>query len=99
MKSVLYQLYEGDLHPMEKYHSFLKEHRELLKKKHFRYDDIKEQLLQINPDLRWELEHFLEEQWEAMNWDTTQVFIDGFCLGARMMIEVYQTELSAKENE
>lgn len=99
MKSVLYQLYEGGLYPMEKYQPFLKEHQDLLRNKHFRHDAIKEELRKINPELNWELEHLLEEQREEMNWDTAQMFIDGFRLGARMMIEVYQKDFTAKDTE
>ena len=70
MKSVLYQLYEGGLYPMEKYQPFLKEHQDSLRKKHFCYDSIREALQKVSPKLNQELDDLLKEQLAETNWYT-----------------------------
>ena len=99
MQSTLYQLYKGELHPLEHYTSLLKEYQDLLKKHHLRYDHLEGELEKINPQLKQHLVRLLDEQFEEIYWETAQMFIDGFCLGAKIMVEVYQKDFTSGKTD
>lgn len=92
MKSVLQQLYEGEIAPAELSTERLQEYQQLLHENGTYIEDFREKLTKINPDLGDQFMNILEKYWLGAPWEYTQVFLDSFCLGARMMLEIYQKE-------
>lgn len=85
MQSILYQLFNGEISPIEQFYPILEKHRELQKKNNLHINDFEEKL---NESLKIEFHHIMEEQMEMIPFDFSQMFIDGFKLGMRMAIEV-----------
>lgn len=98
MKSVLYQLYDGRLCPHADQRPRIKEHKLLLEKQSLQYEYLANELGKINPALKDNFHAMMESLADQIFWDTSEVFIDGFCLGVRLIQEVYHTEYSSKED-
>ncbi|MCI8335949.1 MAG: hypothetical protein HFI72_02100 [Peptococcaceae bacterium] len=92
MKSPLLQLYEGELAPLEDYQEDIAEYRRLLKIIHLREDSFGQKLKEIDPKLKEEFERLQSEQLEEIYWQPAQSYIDGFRLGAKIMIDIYQKD-------
>ncbi len=97
MKSVLRQLYEGGLSPDVQYTPKTNAYRKLHAAQTQHYDQLAARLKALNPPLDKELAAVVDEQLALLPIEMGEMFIDGFCLGARMMIEVYQKEVSDRE--
>lgn len=94
MKSVLQQLYDGELFPAEQYSPKIEEYQRLLQEHNRCYDDFFQKLAGLDPDL---CETFVKLQDDSLNfvpYETSEMFIQGFRLGARMMIEIFQEDFS-----
>lgn len=87
MDDILKQLYNGEIYPEEQYHPILEEHKKLQKKQYQKYEDF---ISKIGSPLDKEFERILDEQFDILSLDFFQMFSDGFRLGARMMIEVFE---------
>ena len=95
MKSILYQLYHGDLDPRMRYEPFLREHKDLLHEQKIRYDWIGEALEKMDPKYRKAFNKMLDARYLETEWDISYMFLDGFRLGVKIMAEVYQHDLVA----
>lgn len=81
----LLDLYYGRIAPAEQYEPLIEEFSALQKKHYQHYDEFVKKL--GNP-LNKEFESIMDEQLEVLPFDFSQTFIDGFRLGAKMMMEI-----------
>lgn len=97
MKTILRQLYDGELFPAEQFHPKTKEYKQLWEKNFTHYEDFTAKLKKLNPDLSREFEKIMDEQLAAIPLDFYEMFVDGFRLGARMAIEIYENDISCSK--
>ncbi len=97
MKSILYELYRGNLEPCAYYEPQLEEHKNLIKRKYRQYDWLGEELGKVNPRFRNAFDKMLDIPIMEASWDTANAFAHGFSLAVKMMAEAYNMDLSAKE--
>ena len=90
MKSVLSALYDGELHPAEQYTPQIKEYWEIRQRNRRHYRDFTESLRKLNPPLDKRFIQILDEQIDELPYELSQMFADGFRLGARLMLEALQ---------
>lgn len=84
---ILQALYNGEICPKEQYAPMAEEYY-ALRKKHFEhYEDF---IKKIGSPLDKEFQRIMDEQLETLPIELSQMFIDGFRIGARMMIEVFE---------
>lgn len=93
MKSVLSALYGGEIHPAEQYTPKIKEYWEIRQRNCRHYKDFSEVLRKLNPPLDKWFVQILDEQIDELPYELSQMFIDGFRLGARIMLETLQDDL------
>ncbi len=98
MKSILYELYRGNLDPCAYHEPQLKEHKNLIKRKFNQYDWLGEELEKINPRLKSAFDQMTNIPIMEASWDTANAFANGFALGVKIMAEVYNMDLSANED-
>ena len=82
---ILQDLYHGKIAPEEHYKPLIEEFCAHQKKYYRHYDEF---MKKIGSPLDKEFESIMDEQLEMLPFDFTQTFIDGFRLGAKMMIEI-----------
>lgn len=82
---ILQDLYHGRISPIDQYGPLIEEFSTLQKKYYRHYDAFIEK---VGSPLDKEFESILDEQLEMLPFDFSQTFIDGFRLGARMMLEI-----------
>lgn len=92
MKSILQQLYNGELDPVAQFRPKLEEHRKLSQQHLLHYEDFLHTLEKLTPPLHERFIKIMDEQLGETYFDTTEAFINDFCLGVRMMAEVYTNE-------
>lgn len=92
MKSVLYQMYTGILDPSGEYEPLLKEHKNLLQNRRNCFDRVIAELDKVNPTLKRSFELVLDKHYTETYFNTAQMYMDGFRLGVKMMVEVYQSD-------
>lgn len=85
MKSILQQLYDGEIVPYEQYQPQNKEYKQM-EEKHFRH--YEEFAKQLDEPLREQFVKLMDEQGETTPYRDSEMFIQGFKLGARMMLEI-----------
>lgn len=90
MKSILRSLYDGEIYPAEQFKVKTKEYRIMREKHHRHYEDFIEILMALDPPLHERFIEIMDEQIDAVPIEFSCAFIDGFRLGARMMMEVCQ---------
>lgn len=93
MKSVLMELYDGRVYPAEQFFPRSKEHKALLDRYCRHADEFTEKLSRLSPPLDEEFTAVMNEYMDVTSDDLAEMFVDGFRLGARLMIEVFQSEL------
>lgn len=97
MKSILLKLYQGELFPSEQINVKTEEYQ-AMRRKHFKhYEDFSAQLKALNPPLDETFISIMDEQLDAVPLEVAGTFIEGFRLGARMIIEIYQGNYSDSE--
>lgn len=97
MKSILLRLYEGEIYPAEQFNLKTEEYRSMCQKHYQHYDDFIEQLKSLDPPLHEKFIHIMDEQLDEVPFELSGTFLEGFRLGARMMIEVYQSNYTDLE--
>lgn len=93
MKSVLMELYDGRVYPAEQFFPRSKEHKALLDRYCRHADEFTEKLSRLSPPRDEEFTKVMDEYMDLISADLAEMFVDGFRLGARLMIEVFQSEL------
>lgn len=82
---ILQDLYHGRIAPEEHYKPLIEEFIVHQKEYYQHYDKFIEK---IGSPLDKEFERIMEEQLEMLPFDFSQTFIDGFRLGAKVMLEI-----------
>ena len=59
------------------------------------YQDFIKKIENIEPQLKEQFIKILDEQLDFFPLDTSEMFIDGFRLGARMMLEIFQNDTTS----
>ena len=95
MNSVLQQLYNGELRPAEQYQPLQTEYQNMRLEHSRHYTDFINVLRQLEPPLDKRFIEIMDEQLDTIPLDFSSMFIDGFCLGAQMMIEI----LGSRQNK
>lgn len=90
------QLYEGEIYPAEQYLPLLEEYKKLRKEQHQHYDDFVQELNKLSTPLGDRFIKIMDEQLDTIPLEFSEMFIDGFRLGARMMIEVFEDKYASK---
>lgn len=87
MKSILKQLYDGEIFPGEHMNTTLREYKE--KRKNFlnKQGLFIDKLDKYDTELKFELDDVIAELYEFIPMEMTQSFADGFILCMRMIIE------------
>ena len=87
MNKILEDLYEGRVYPSEQYKPITKYYKHLRKEQQKHYDDFKSKL---DDTLAKEFENILDEKCNAISIELSEMFIYGFKIGAKMMMEILQ---------
>ncbi|SHJ30776.1 DUF6809 family protein [Hespellia stercorisuis] len=87
MDKILKALYEGEIYPAEQYLPLIEEYKDLWKKNYQKYEDF---IKKVGSPLDKEFIKIMDEQLDAVPLELSEMFIDGFRLGARMMIEIFE---------
>ena len=99
MKSILSELYEGNIFPAEQYSPRSEEYRQIHQNHYKHYDNFIETLSKLEPPLDKQFIKIMDEQLDVIPYEFSEMFIDGFRLGARIMIDIFQGDLGIRENE
>lgn len=99
MKSILTALYEGKIYPAEQYSPRIEEYRKIHQEHYRHYEDFIETLSKLNPPLDKKFIKIMDEQLDVIPYEFSEMFIDGFRLGARIMIDILQDDLDIREND
>lgn len=89
MEQVLQALYNGDISPLDQYRPRTEEYNELRRKYWRQNDQFMQALSQLDEGLAQEFDQLLDKQFEVVPLEMSEMFIDGFRLGARLMLEVF----------
>lgn len=87
MDKILQALYDGEIYPAEQYRPMLEQYIAPRKKHHQNYEDF---VKKLGSPLDDEFIRIMDEQIDAVPLELSEMFIDGFRLGARMMIEIFE---------
>lgn len=90
------QLYDGKIFPAEQYRPLLEEYRELRQEHYKHYEDFISELKRLDKGLSKRFIDIMDEQFNTFPYDTSNMFIDGFRLGARMMIEIFEDKYKSE---
>lgn len=88
MRSILEQLYYGKIFPAEQFHPVQSNYRKIQKEASQRYEDFARELEKLDPDLGTRFTQIMDEHSRIFSMECTSNYIDGFRLGAQIMIEV-----------
>ena len=72
----------------------IEEYRKLRQQHYKHYEDFVKQLKVLEPPLDKHFVEIMDEQLDTLPLEMSEMFIDGFRLGARMMIEIYQKDFT-----
>lgn len=90
MKNVLEQLYNGEIFPAEQHAPRSEECRKIYQGNYNHYDDFIELLSKLNPPLDKRFIEIMDKQLDVIPYEFSEMFIDGFKLGAKIMAEVFR---------
>lgn len=96
MKNILRALYDGEISPAEQYQPMIEDYKIIRKKQYEQYTEF---IKKLGSPLDKEFELIMDEQLETLPLELSQMFIDGFRLGAKMIIEVYEDKYQKKDGE
>ena len=99
MYTLLQQLYEANICPAEQYHPLQEEYKKMQQEHSQHYSDFVQTLEQLDPPLDKLFMEIMDEQLNTMPLNFSSMFIDGFCLGAQMMIEIFTNHPSTHTKE
>lgn len=99
MKSILEALYDGKLYPAEQSFPKSEEYHRISRAHSQHQRDFSDALRKLDPSLVQQFDTIIEEENEDMSYELTDMFISGFRLGARIIIDVFQGELYQEKTE
>lgn len=86
MKSVLTNLFYGNIRPQENTSS-MSDH---IKQNYSYTENTKKFLEKLSPDMKEEFDKIIAQKNELALDELEEMFCDGFCLGIKIMAEVYR---------
>ena len=89
MSKILQDLYNGEIYPAEQYLPKIEEYSALRKKHYEHYEDF---IQKLGSPLDKEFIQIMDEQLDTLPIEFSEMFIDGFRLGAKMIIEVFESK-------
>lgn len=89
MDAVLQQLFDGKLYPSEEYYPKIEAVKEIRERNYKNYEKFTKQLELLNPALVEQFQNILDEQLDTAPFETYQMFVDGFRLGAKIIVEIF----------
>ena len=89
MSSILEALYEGDICPAERFQIDTEEYHRRKEENMRAYDSFFQTL---EPDQRNAFDDLLNRQFQSNPVEYAAVFAEGFRMGARMMLEIWDTK-------
>ena len=90
MSNILLDLYHGELAPAAVHNDKLPEHQKKRQACRQRYDALFARLDSLNPELRQAFDQFLDDQLFSDMLELPEAFIEGFRMGAKMMLAVME---------
>lgn len=93
MDTILMQLYLGKICPVNQYTPILEEYKELRKKQFAHYESF---VKKLESPLDEEFLRIMDEQMDTLPYEFSEMFIEGFRLGARMMLEILEDKCSGE---
>lgn len=90
MKNVLEQLYDGEIFPAQQHSPKEREYRKIYQEHYSHYEDFIKTLSGLEPPLDKRFVEIMDEQLDEIPYRFSEMFIDGFRLGARIMAEVFR---------
>ena len=90
MKNVPEQLYDGEIFPAEQYSPKEREYRKIYREHYNHYEDFIETLSRLEPPLDKRFVEIMDEQLDEIPYEFSEMFIDGFRLGVKIMAEVFR---------
>ena len=99
MKSILTALFQGEIRPSEQFIPTSKAYRAIQAQKHRRCEEFSEILKELDPDLDRQFIQVLDGQLDGLSQEYFEMFLGGFRLGAKLMLEIFQDDLSAEDKD
>ncbi len=93
MKSILSELYKGNIYPEAQFSPESEEYREIHQRNFQNYEDFLETISKLDPSLAKQFGNLMDEQFAEHSFEYSAMFIGGFRLGARIMLEALQGDL------
>lgn len=87
MDRILQALYDGKIYPAEQFRPMIEEFKILQEKKREHYENF---IKKLSSPLDEEFDNIMDEQLDTLPLELREMFIDGFRLGARMMVEIFE---------
>ncbi|MFR3753103.1 MAG: DUF6809 family protein [Enterocloster sp.] len=84
MKSILLELFQGEIAPLDRYKVILKEYKEQWESTMKSGKQFREE---AGRTLREEFEKLMDDHFDLIPLEMSDVFAEGFRIGARMMVE------------
>lgn len=88
MKSTLRELYNGNLDPSGQFTPTTREYLTLRAQAGEHSDELLSELKRIDPALAERFDRVMDEEIDVQIMELNEMFVQGFRLGARMMLEV-----------
>lgn len=84
MKSILLELFQGEIAPLDRYETNLKEYKE-------QWDNMLKNensfVKKLDDPLREEFEKLMDDHIDLIPFEMSDIFVEGFRIGARIMLE------------
>lgn len=84
MKSILLELFQGEIAPLDRYKVLLKEYKEQWENTMKSENSF---VKKLDEPLREEFEQLMDDHFDLISLEMSDVFAEGFRIGARMMVE------------
>ena len=94
MENILDALYNGRIFPAEQFSPKEKEYKEIVHSSNKHVDEFTEMLRKLDPPLDQKYIEIADEQMDMIPYEFSCMFIEGFRLGAKIMVEVFQEKSS-----
>jgi len=94
MDKILQALYDGEIYPAAQYRPRSEQYIAKQKERNRNYEDF---MKKIGSPLDVEFIQIMDERLDTIPIELSEMFLDGFRLGARMMIEVFEDKYRKEE--
>lgn len=94
MKTILQQLYDGEVHPCAQFSPETEAYQAMVRKHQIHYQEFIEKLKKAAPDLIDPFIQLMDQDLEFLSPQMEAMFADSFRLGAKMIMEIYQEPAS-----